>query len=278
MAVTGPGGAVAGTATYDSPTTTSTATFTPNPVLAYSTTYTATISGARDAANNLLAPVSWSFTTSAAPPPPPDQGPGGPVLVIKNSAAGASQFTPFTAEILRTEGLNEFATADLSTVTATVLGQYDVVVLGSTPLTAAQVSMFTTWVTTGGNLITFRPDKQLAGLLGLTSTTNTLAEGYLKADTVTPTSPGKGITDQTIQYHGTADQYTLNGASAVATLYSNATTATSNPAVSLVNVGTNGGQAAAFTYDLAAVHGVPPAGQPGVGSAGAGQPGADPIR
>ena len=28
--------------------------------------------------------------------------------------------------------------------------------------------MFTTWVNGGGNLIAMRPDKQLAGLLGLT--------------------------------------------------------------------------------------------------------------
>ena len=54
-----------------------------------------------------------------------------------------------------------------------------------------------------------------------------------------------------MQFHGTADRYTLNGATAVATLYSNATTATTNPAVTLRSVGTNGGQAAAFTYDLA---------------------------
>ena len=249
MTLTGPSGAAAGTVSYDTATTT--VKFTPTGALANSTSYTAAVSGAKDAAGNVMAPISWSFTTAAPPPPPPDQGPGGPVLVIKNSAAGASQFTPFTAEILRTEGLNEFATADLSTVTSTVLGQYDVVVLGSTPLTAAQVSMFTAWVTAGGNLITFRPDKQLAALLGLATTTGTQPEGYLKVDTVTPTSPGKGITDQTIQFHGTADQYTLNGATAVATLYSNATTPTTNPAVSLASVGTNGGQAAAFTYDLA---------------------------
>ncbi len=247
IAVTGPAGAVAGSVTYDPATTT--AKFTPAAALASSASYTATVSGAKDAANNTMSPVSWTFTTAAPPPPPPDQGPGGPVLMIKNSAAGASQFTPFVAEMLRTEGLNEFATAELSTVTATVLSQYDVVVLGSTPLTAGQVSMFTAWVTAGGNLITFRPDKQLAGLLGLTSTTGTLAEGYLKIDTTQ--APGAGITDQTIQYHGLADRYTLNGARAVATLFTNATAATTNPAVSLVNVGGSGGQAAAFTYDLA---------------------------
>jgi hypothetical protein len=55
----------------------------------------------------------------------------------------------------------------------------------------------------------------------------------------------------TIQFHGTADRYALNGATAVATLYSNATTATANPAVTLRAVGTSGGQAAAFTFDLA---------------------------
>ncbi|MEU8241821.1 DUF4082 domain-containing protein [Actinoplanes missouriensis] len=221
-----------------------TATFTPAAPLAYSTAYTASVSGARDTAGNVMAPVTWTFTTAAPPPPPPDQGPGGPVLVIRSGG-----FTPFLAEVLRTEGLNEFTTADLSTVTAATLSQYDVVLLGPATLTADQVSMFTTWTTGGGNLIAFRPDKQLAGLLGLTATTGTLAEAYLKVDT--SSSPGAGITDQTIQYHGAADRYTLNGARAVATLYSTATTATVNPAVSLVNVGSSGGQAAAFSFDLA---------------------------
>ena len=54
-----------------------------------------------------------------------------------------------------------------------------------------------------------------------------------------------------MQFHGTADRYTLSGATAVATLYLDATTATANPAVTLRSVGTSGGQAAAFTYDLA---------------------------
>ena len=78
---------------------------------------------------------------------------------------------------------------------------------------------------------------------------HTLSEGYLLVNTAT--GPGSGIVNQTIQFHGTADRYTLGSATNVATLYSNATTATSNPAVTLRSVGANGGQAAAFTYDLA---------------------------
>jgi hypothetical protein len=44
---------------------TQTATLTPNAALNASTTYTATVSGATDAYGDVMAPVSWSFTTGA---------------------------------------------------------------------------------------------------------------------------------------------------------------------------------------------------------------------
>jgi hypothetical protein len=56
---------VTGSVTYDA--TTNTATFTPAALLAVSTTYTATVSGAQDSSGNAMVPVSWSFTTEAAP-------------------------------------------------------------------------------------------------------------------------------------------------------------------------------------------------------------------
>ncbi len=171
---------------------------------------------------------------------------GEPILVV---TAQANPFSTYYAEILRAEGLNEFATADIASVSSTVLADHDVVILGETPLTSSQVTMFSDWVTAGGNLIAMRPDKQLAGLLGLTDASSTRANAYLLVNTTS--GPGVGVVNETIQYHGTADLYTLNGASSVATLYSNATTSTSNPAVTLRSIGTSGGQASAFTYDLA---------------------------
>ncbi|HKI00568.1 MAG TPA: hypothetical protein VKK31_01175 [Thermoanaerobaculia bacterium] len=170
-----------------------------------------------------------------------DNGPGGPILVI--SKAG-NPFTRYAGEILLAEGLNHYAIREISTVTPTVLAAYDVAILGETALTTGEVTMLTDWVNAGGNLIALRPDPQLAGLLGLTPASGTLANGYLLVSS-------QGIVNETIQYHGTADLYTLNGATAVAALYSNATTATANPAVTLRSVGSSGGQAAAFTYDLA---------------------------
>ena len=171
---------------------------------------------------------------------------GEPILVV---TAPANPFSSYYAEILRAEGLNEFATSDIAAVSPAALADHDVVILGEMPLTASQVTMFSNWVTAGGNLIAMRPDKQLAGLLGLTDAASTRANAYLLVNTAS--GPGVGIVNETIQYHGTADLYTLNGASSVATLYATATTATSNPAVTLRSVGASGGQAAAFTYDLA---------------------------
>ena len=109
--------------------------------------------------------------------------------------------------------------------------------------------MLGNWVTAGGNLIAMRPDKQLASLLGLTDASSTLANRYLQVNTTQ--QPGTGITSQTMQFHGTADLYTLAGANNMAALYSDATTPANAPAVTLRSVGANGGQAAAFTYDLA---------------------------
>ena len=185
---------------------------------------------------------------------------GDPILVITSST---NPFTGYLAEILKAEGLNEFTQADASTVTAAVLAQHDVAILGDMLPSGPQVDDLTDWVQAGGNLIAMQPDPQLAGLLGLASAGGTLANAYLKVDT--STAPGAGIVDETIQFHGTADRYSLAGASAVATLYSDATTATTNPAVTLRSVGTDGGQAAAFTYDLAQSDRLYPPGQPGVG-------------
>jgi len=232
------------TVTYNSAT--ATAVLTPIAELKTQTTYTAVVksgtNGVKDSNGNALAnDFSWSFTTGGTPA---DSGPGGPILVIANVV---NPFSRYYGEILSAEGMNEYTVSDISKITPAILANYDVVILGDMSLTAAQVSMLTNWVTNGGNLIAMHPDMQLASLLGLTPRGTTLANAYLLVQT--STGPGVGIVGQTIQFHGTADLYALNGASSLATLYSNPSVATTSPAVTLVNVGA--GQAAAFAYDLA---------------------------
>lgn len=64
VSLSGPTGDVTGTFAYNA--TSRKVTFTPGAALAASTTYTATVSGAKDTAGNLMTSVSWSFTTAAA--------------------------------------------------------------------------------------------------------------------------------------------------------------------------------------------------------------------
>ena len=198
-------------------------------------------------ANIFYRMLDWLFPSAEAALPDPNQGPGGPILVVTNAS---NPIGKYYAEILRTEGFNSFAVSDISTIDASVLSTYDVVILAEMTLSSAQVTMLTDWVTGGGNLVAMRPDSQLASLLGLSYAGSTLAEGYLLVNSTQPLSNGIGVSGQPMQFHGVADKYTLNGATSIATLYSSWSTPTPNPAVTLRSVGSNGGQAAAFTYDL----------------------------
>ena len=173
-----------------------------------------------------------------------NQGPGGPILVVTSST---STFSNYYAEILRTEGLNEFAVADVSTLTSNVLAGYDVVIVAQMTVPSAQVTLLTNWVNAGGNLIVMAPDASLASVLGITPSGTTLTSGYLQVDT--SVAPGNGIVADTMQFHSPAKLFTTSGATRLATLYSTATVATSNPAVTLNTSGL--GRAAAFAFDLA---------------------------
>jgi hypothetical protein len=173
-------------------------------------------------------------TASAAIPAPP----GGPILVV--TSGSSDEFRNYIPEIMRGEGLNDFAAASVSSLSPALLSSYDVVVLSRTTLSDAQAAMLSNWVSAGGNLIAMRPDTRLAGLLGISPLGGTSDDANLTVDT--SRAPGAGITSAVLQYHGPADRYGLAGATPVATLSSG------TPAVTLRTVGA--GHAAAFTYDL----------------------------
>lgn len=224
---------------------------TPLSPLDYSSTYTVTIKGGpggvTDLAGNALASDSvWSFTTIAAPPPFTAEGHGGPILVVMSST---NPFSKYTTEILRAEGLNDFMALDITSVDSATLSGYDVAIIGEINISNEKATMFADWVNAGGKLVAFKPVASLHSLLGITPAGSHLSDGYILIDTADG-KPGHGIVGETIQYHSAANLFTLNGASGIATLYSDATTATSYPAVTVNNVGSNGGKAVAFAYDL----------------------------
>ena len=163
--------------------------------------FLASVSDSSDPVQTATQPLSITITNIYG------NGPGGPILVLANTA---NPFSTYYAEILLAEGLNEFALEDITSVDSGTLANYDVIILGETVLTSDQVTMLTNWVNAGGSLIAMRPDKQLAGLLGLTDALGTLTNAYLLVNT--SSGPGAGIVGQAIQFHGVADQYTLNSA------------------------------------------------------------------
>ena len=59
-----------------------------------------------------------------------------PVLVVTTES---NQFSKYYSDILKAEGLNAFQTADIGTVNAAALANYDTVLLGEVSLTPAQV-------------------------------------------------------------------------------------------------------------------------------------------
>ena len=126
---------VPATVTYDAAT--STATLTPQDALAVRRDVHRHASRAAPAAstdlagNALAADSTWSFSTEASPPP---------ILVVGSTG---NPFGSYLGEILRNEGLDAFTTIDVAFLSPALLAQFDVVLLGDTPLSAAQVTALT---------------------------------------------------------------------------------------------------------------------------------------
>jgi hypothetical protein len=159
----------------------------------------------------------------------PTQAVPQPILLITNSSA-ANPYGAYLAEILRAEGLNQFAVKDLAAVTATDLSDAQVVVLAETPLTPTQANLFSNYVAGGGRLVAMRPDNQLTPVLGLTPAGSSTNEGYFALNAATAFADGFPTT--TLPFHGQAINYTaVSEATTLATLFSNSSTPTSFPAV-----------------------------------------------
>jgi len=167
-----------------------------------------------------------------------------PVLLL----ATDKDFGSYTAEILKTEGFNEFAVDSLSgeKVTSSYLAQFDLVIMAESKIDSVKLSMIREYVKNGGRLIAIHPDPGLAEIFGIVPRNKSITDGYIHIDTTR--EQGKGLTSRFLRVHGEADYYTMNGAISLASLCVNKVSGKSYPAVVTNNY--RKGRTVAFLYNL----------------------------
>jgi len=167
-----------------------------------------------------------------------------PILILATEA----DFGTYTGEILKTEGFNEFKLDSLTSgkVTTSCIMQFDLVILAESTIDPPAKEILLEFVKNGGNLIAFRPDPALGELFGIIPAGGNIAEGCIAIDTTT--EQGKGLTGETIQFHGIADRYTIKSGKTIAALYTNSVTRSEFPAVVSSNYGQ--GHTVAFSFNL----------------------------
>lgn len=167
-----------------------------------------------------------------------------PVLILATNA----EFGTYTAELLKTEGFNEFELDSLAgnKLSRSYLSQFELVILAESKIDPAKLNVVKEYVKKGGKLISFHPDPALAELFGIIPLNESISDGYIHIDTIT--EQGKGLTSKLLRFHGKADYFTLNGATTLATLSADKVPDESFPAVVTNNYGK--GLTVAFLYNL----------------------------
>ena len=167
---------------------------------------------------------------------PPGQGPGGPILVV-------DQLRRPLRQLLRgdppAEGLNEFAVTDVAPLTAAdARGLRRRRARPHGACSRRRRSRALDRLGAGRR----QPDRDAAGHAARRAARaragrrRTSPNGYMQVDT--GTSPGAGSPAQTMQFHGTADRWTLDGRDAVARALLGRRHGDRDPAVTLRDVGT----------------------------------------
>jgi hypothetical protein len=169
-----------------------------------------------------------------------------PILLLVGDQ-GTQTFGLYANEILHAEGLSCVHMAYLSELDSAPLSWYDLVLLAAEPLSLSQADMLENYVVSGGNLVALRPDARLIPLFGVERAAGNTSDGYLQVEAGHPITAG--IATDSLQFHGTADHYYLEGAQAIAWLSSEANVASDLPAVTLHRFGQ--GQAILWAFDLA---------------------------
>jgi hypothetical protein len=167
-----------------------------------------------------------------------------PILILATNR----DFGTYTAEILKTEGFNEFKLDSLSgdKISKSYLSRFDLVILAESNTDSVKLDMLKEYVKKGGRLISLHSYPELTNLFGIIPLKESISSGYIHIDTTK--EQGKGLTSKSLRFHGKADYYKLNGAVTLVTMSEKKDQAESYPAVVTNSYGK--GKVIAFLYNL----------------------------
>ena len=171
--------------------------------------------------------------------------PRSPILIL----ATPQGFGTYLGEILKAEGFNDFQMESPAApgITDRFLSKFAVILLAETGLKEEQAERLGRYVKEGGNLIAMRPAPQLAEVFGIVGTAEVMREGYIRIDG--RSTAGKGFVTEPLRFHGESDQYRVNDATILASLWQTTESVpVGAPAVFWHKWGK--GTAAAFSYNF----------------------------
>jgi len=167
-----------------------------------------------------------------------------PILII----AADRDFGTYTAEILKTEGFNEFEMDSLAggNINSSFLGLFDLVILAESGIEQDEAALIREYVRKGGRLISVMPQPELSGLFGVEPRNEMISGGYVRIDTAK--EQGRGLNPALLQFHGLSEIYNLKSGESLAGLFTDKADKRGFPAI--VSHNFEQGRATAFLYNL----------------------------
>ncbi|HRW04853.1 MAG TPA: hypothetical protein P5121_07150 [Caldilineaceae bacterium] len=171
------------------------------------------------------------------------------MLLFHNPSDRRSRYSHYLAEILRCEGLIDFAEADIATLADRDISREDLLILPRVALSETEVTRLLAYLQAGGHLIAMLPDAHFVSRLGLKPQHRATDDGYLRIDGTHSLTAGLCLEAVQIIVPAVGWQGTgTTTATAVAHVYPTVDAPPTAPGVVHLTVGA--GAAILFAYDL----------------------------
>ncbi len=172
------------------------------------------------------------------------------MLLFHDPTDPRSRYSHYLAEILRCEGLIDFAEADLATLVDHDLSGEDLLILPRVALSDTQVSHLLAHLHRGGRLIAILPDAHFVTRLGLQPQHRATDGGYLRIDATAPAVAGLCTEAVQLIVPAVSWQSTSTVTASILAQVQTAPDSAHPASPGVVHLAVGAGEAVLFAYDL----------------------------